>query len=85
MLMNHPPKILDVEIISPFCQGCIQIETFKTKDTHLCEKYRNDQHCSINHDDSAAKIKVTGVKGIFGRSIVTNKIKYTEYYGDGDT
>ena len=27
---------------------------------------------------------VTGVERIFGRSIVNNKLRYMEYYGDGD-
>ena len=36
-------KILDVEVMSRFCQGCIQIETFKTKDPGIYEKYCNDQ------------------------------------------
>ena len=62
-------KILYVEVMSHFCQGCIQIEKFKTKDPGLYEKYRNDHDCSINHDGSAPKMEVTGVEQIFGHSI----------------
>ena len=35
------------------------------------------------HEDSALKMEVTGVQRIFSRSIETNKLRYTEYYGDG--
>ena len=30
-------------------------------------------------------MEVTGVERIFGRSIEKNRLRYTEYYGDGDT
>ena len=34
---------------------------------------------------SAPKMEVTGSQRIFSRSIETNKLRYTEYYGDGDS
>ena len=71
-------KILDVEVMSRFCQGCVQIETFKTKDPELYEKYCNDHDCTINHDGSAPKMEVTDVERIFGRSIVKNKLRYMD-------
>ena len=68
-------EILDVEVISRLCQGCIQIETFKTKDPKLYEKYRNDHDCSINHDGSAPKMEVTGVERIFWRSLKKEEVR----------
>ena len=46
---------------------------------------KKEHKCSINHEDSAPKMEQSGVEGIFARSITKNKLRYTEYYGDGDT
>ena len=35
-----------------------------------------------NHEGSAPKMEVTGVQRILTRSIETNKLRYTKYYGD---
>ena len=78
-------KILDAEAMSRFCQRCLYIETLKTTDPNLYERYLNDHDCQINHQGSAPKMEVTGVERIFGRSIEKNRLRYTEYYGDGDT
>ena len=37
------------------------------------------------NEGSAPKMEVTGGERIFGRSIEKNKVRYTKYYGDGDT
>lgn len=78
-------KILDLEVMSRYCQYCVNIEVHKKDDISLYEKLKSDHICSINHDGSAPKMEQVGVERIFGRSIEKNKVRYTEYYGDGDT
>ena len=52
---------------------------------HLYERLKKDHECMKNHEGSAPKMEVSGVQRIFSRSIETNKLRYTEYYGDGDS
>ena len=61
-------KILDIQVMSRFCQRCVYIEKFKTIDPNLHERYKNDHHCQINHQGTASKMEMTGVERIFGRS-----------------
>ena len=77
-------KILDCEVMSRFCQGCVYIDKFRNTDPELYEKYMNE-HSDMNHDGSAPKMEMVGVEKIFRRSIEKNKLRYTEYFGDGDT
>ena len=78
-------KILDLEFMSRHCQYCVNIEVYKKDDIVLYDKLKHDHICSINRHGSAPKMEQEGVERIFGRSINKNKIRYTEYYGDGDT
>ena len=41
--------------------------------------------CSINYADSAPAMEKEGVKQIFSRSISDRKLRYTGYYGGGDS
>ena len=77
-------RILDVEAMSRYCQGCVNIEKHKHNE-HLYERLKKDHECMKNHEGSAPKMEVSGVQRIFSRSIETNKLRYTEYYGDGDS
>ena len=60
-------------------------EVYKKDDIILYDKLKHDHICYIIHHGSAPKMELEGVERIFGRSINKNKIRYTEYYGDGDT
>ena len=64
--------------------GTVNI-VYKKDDIVLYDKLKQDHICSINHHGSAPKMEQEGVERIFGRSMNKNKIRYTEYYGDGDT
>ena len=76
-------KILDYEPMSRYCKGCylhcnlaIDPAAYKTwKDSHTCK---------INHKGSASAMEVTGTKRIFERSIICNKLRYSQFYGHGD-
>ena len=63
----------------------MNIEVYKKGDIVLYDKLKRLHICSINRHGSAPKMEQEGVESIFGRSINKNKLRYTEYYGDGDT
>ena len=78
-------RILDVHVMSKFCQLCNAAEKIKTQEP---DKYLQliDHTCTKNHDGSApADVEDHGVKTIFQRSIEKNKLRYLEFYGDGDS
>ena len=63
----------------------MNIEVYKKDDIALYDKLKQGHICSINHHGSAPKMEQEGVERIFSRSINKNKIRYTEYHGEGDT
>ena len=77
-------RILDVEAMTRYCQGCINIEKFR-ENADLYEHLKLDHVCKSYHEGSAAKMEVVGVERIFSRSIETRRLCYTDYYGDGDS
>ena len=70
-------RILDVEAMSPYCECQYHNENLyeRLKGARMYEKSRR----------LAPKMEVTSVQRIFSRSIETNQLRYTEYYGDGDS
>ena len=52
------------------------------------EKYDNfmtTHECSINHVGTAGSIEASGLKGFFMTSVETNKLRYTNYIGEGES
>ena len=41
--------------------------------------------CSINHVGSAGSMEASGLKECFMTSVETNKLRYTNYMGDGNS
>ena len=72
-------RILDVEVMTRYCQGCFNIEKFK-ENADLYERLKLDHVCKSNHEGSAGKMEVVGVEKIFSRSIETRRLCYTDYY-----
>ena len=66
-------RILDVEVMTRYCQGCINIEKFK-ENADLYEHLKLDHMCKSNHEGSAGKMEVVGVERIFSRSIETRRL-----------
>ena len=60
------------------------MEIFKYSDPARYELWKTDHKCSINHTGSAPAMEKAGEQIIFQRSITDRKLKYTEFYGDGD-
>ena len=71
--------ILDVEVMTRYSQGCINIEKFK-ENAVLYEHLKFDHVCKSNNEGSAGKMVVVGVERIFSRSIETRRLCYTDYY-----
>ena len=55
----------------------------------MIERFINvicDSHtCSINHDGSAGSMEVKAILECFASSVQKYKLRYTEYFGDGDS
>lgn len=65
-------KVLDIEIITKFCDICSKNPTTQ----HVCKK---------DYDGSSGGMEVAGVANIFKRSIQSRGVLYTDYLGDGDS
>ena len=69
-------RVLDVDVMSRFCQVCATDKDKTQVTTH---------NCLMNHDGSAPKMEQSGIIRMFERSVSKNNLYYAEYYGDGDT
>lgn len=67
-------KVLDLEILSHYCRLCS-----KRRST-VCE-----DHICANHQGSASNMETVGAYRIFERSVTIRNLRYTSYYGDGDS
>ena len=50
-----------------------------------CTTSKYDHVCQCDFEGSSANLETVGACRIFDRSIKERKLKYTEYYGDGDS
>ena len=78
-------KVVDCEPMTRFCNSCAIYERHKTKDTVAYNSWKASHLCKINHRGSAPSMEAEGAKRIFSRSIQSRKLRYTQFYGDGDS
>ena len=78
-------KVLDIEVMSRYCQSCVSNEHLKETDTEKFEEFQASHECGINHKGSAPAMEMKGTIKIFERSVKKNKMRYMNFYGDGDT
>lgn len=64
-------KVLDVEILTKYCHGCVHGSPF--------------HKCARNYTGTSGGMEVSGAVNIFLRSEETRGVRYTKYLGDGDT
>ncbi|KAK3765046.1 hypothetical protein RRG08_023564 [Elysia crispata] len=75
-------KVVDVEVLSNYCDTCAKAKCKKTE-----EQYRAFSHdnCQKNHTGSAGSMEPEGMVRIFARSEDKHGLQYTNYLGDGDS
>ncbi|GFS79181.1 uncharacterized protein TNCV_4408751 [Trichonephila clavipes] len=73
-------KILDIEVLSQYCR----VST-KTEKTSGFSKKCVVSHFCKNHKGSASNVETVGAYRIFERSEANRILRYTSYYGDGDS
>ncbi|GFX79577.1 uncharacterized protein TNCV_825661 [Trichonephila clavipes] len=73
-------KILDIEALSQYCRVCTKTE----KTSRLSKKCVVSHFCK-NHKGSASNMETVGAYRIFERSEANRSLRYTSYYGDGDS
>ncbi|GFX00639.1 uncharacterized protein TNCV_2236461 [Trichonephila clavipes] len=73
-------KILDIEVLSQYCRVCTKTE----KTSGFSKKCVVSQFCK-NHKGSASNMETVGAYRIFERSEAKRSLRYTSYYGDGDS
>ena len=80
-------KVLDIEVMSRYCNACINYSKYKDSNP---EQYKqltesHEPECMVNHRGSAPAMEVEGTVAIYNRSISKNGLRYVDFYGDGDT
>ena len=68
-----------------YCDACNSWEHKKKTEPEKYDNFMNTHECSINHVGSAGSIEASGLKGFFMTSVETNKLRYTNYIGDGES
>ena len=78
-------KIVDCEAMTRFSNACAIYDKYKMSDPMKYESWKTSHRCKINYRGSAPNMESEGAKRIFQRSIETQKLRYTKYFGDGDS
>ena len=78
-------RVVDVEPMSRYCKSCKQNEKLKTTDPARYKMLKESHTCGSNYSGSAPDMEATGAKRIFERSKQKNILRYSEFYGDGDS
>ena len=63
---------------------CFEI-AFKKHDPLTFEEWKMSHLCKLSHSGSAENMKPVGAKRIWERSLQKNKLRYTSFYGEGDS
>ena len=78
-------KCLDIEVLSKVFHACQRHEINNDPQVEQEWQINHAHKCKVNFKGSAPSMKTEGVKRIFQRSEQKHKLRYTEYYGDGDS
>ena len=66
------------------CKSSLLHKKLKNSDSKRFEEWKLTHVCKMNHIGTASNMDPEGAKRIWERSIRKNKLRYTEFYGDGD-
>ena len=80
-------KVLDVEILNRYRMLCSTMSRNMKENPEQLEEWQKShkEWCNLNYTGSAPAMEVEGAKRIFERSVVKRHLRYTTYYGDGDS
>ena len=78
-------KVLDTAPLTRYCKVCKLAENFRLSDPAKYDQWKAEHTCPKNHSGSAGAMEVRGAKIMFERSIEKNGLRYTKYFGDGDS
>lgn len=78
-------KCLDFEVLRKVCQTCQRHETNNDLQAEQEWQINHAPKCKPNFNGSASSMETEGAKRILERSEEKHKLRYTEYYGDGDS
>jgi len=80
-------KVIDVETLSRHCKNCLEHQSLKEENPVEYESWLADheENCQLNHDGSAGSMEKAAAIKIFSRSIDNYGLRYTKFYGDGDS
>ena len=78
-------KVLDIERMSRACKACLLKETLKLNNPVAYDEWKNNHICKYNYKGTAGNMEPVGAKRIWERSEEKHKLRYIEFYGDGDT
>ncbi|XP_028414795.1 uncharacterized protein LOC114537882 [Dendronephthya gigantea] len=78
-------KVVDVEVLCRFCKQCKKHENDDDTPQNNSWKADHKTNCKINFEGSAPAMEPEGAVRIFKRSVDEKKLRYTEYFGDGDS
>lgn len=72
-------KVLDVEVLTKFCSGCVKCGASQNKkDNHVSK-------CIKNYEGSSGGMETVAAVSIFNRSEVKRGVRYEFFLGDGDS
>jgi hypothetical protein len=78
-------KVLDAEPLCKFCKACNSMEHLRKTNPEAYDQWKLKHACTLNYSGSSSGMEVVGAKAMLGRSIATRQLRYTCYYGDGDS
>ena len=78
-------KVLDVEPMTRICKPCKLKENIKSSSPDQYAVWKAQHVCSADYHGSAPNMEPVGAKRMFERSIQKHSLRYTEFYGDGDS
>ena len=78
-------NVLDNEPVTRTYKSCLLHEKLKTSDPKRFKELKLTHVCKINHIGTASNMEPEGAKKNWERSIRKNKLRYTDFYGDGDS
>ena len=80
-------KIVHLEVLNRYCKQCdIQHRLLKANLESLnAWKESHKNICKLNHAGTAPAMEAVGAHRIFECSIEERDVRYTDYYGDGDS